>query len=597
MLNIYRLIWEILTPRERRVGLLLMLMSVFMGLFETIGVAVILPFLQVLAKPELIQTNGLLSWTWTTFGFSSVSGFGIFLGAAAFGIILISAVVRMLTTYALTRFAYMRTYAISLRLLNSFLHQPYGWFLARNSATLGQTILLETDKAVNDCILPSFLLFANLIVVVFVSSLVFIVEPTVAISATLLLAGVYLLVYFGFRRLLDRLGASRFEANEQRFRTVQEATGGIKDVKVRGLEQRFIGRFREPALRLARHETYSQVISRLPRFVLEAAVYGGFILAVLVLLARHNGNIADLLPVLGVIGMAGTKLFPALQQVYIMMTAMRYMSPALQSLHHNLTTLAPPPEHAPPAVEPLRLSRAIEFHDVGFSYSGTGRPTLSALSLTIPARTTVGIVGGTGAGKTTMIDLILGLFLPDQGQILVDGVPIGPATISAWQRNLGYVPQAIYLSDSSIASNIAFGLPEDEIDMAAVERAARIANLHDFITGELANGYRTVVGERGVRLSGGQRQRIGIARALYLDPDVLILDEATSALDNLTERAVMEAVQTLGRQKTIIMIAHRLTTVQNCDCILLMEKGRILAQGTYDELVEQNATFRRMAAT
>ena len=205
--------------------------------------------------------------------------------------------------------------------------------------------------------------------------------------------------------------------------------------------------------------------------------------------------------------------------------------------------------------------------------------------MTIPARTTVGLVGGTGAGKTTVVDLVLGLLEPTKGTIRVDGVPVTAANRRAWQRTIGYVPQAIFLTDESVAANIAFGLPPEAIDRAAVERAARIAELHDFVTAELPQGYDTPVGERGVRLSGGQRQRIGIARALYHDPDVLILDEATSALDNLTEKAVMDAVHNLGHAKTIVLIAHRLSTVRACDTIFMMEQGRVVAQGRYDELI------------
>ena len=230
-----------------------------------------------------------------------------------------------------------------------------------------------------------------------------------------------------------------------------------------------------------------------------------------------------------------------------------------------------------------------------FSYPLAERKALQGLSLTIPARTTVGIVGGTGAGKTTAVDLMLGLLDMQEGTLAVDGVPITPRNVRAWQDTIGYVPQHIFLTDDTVASNVAFGLPPDQIDHAAVERAARIAELHGFVTEELPQGYDTVVGERGIRLSGGQRQRIGIARALYHDPDVLIMDEATSALDNLTERAVMDAVHNLGHAKTIILIAHRLTTVQACDTIFMLEHGQLVAQGSYNELLDTSRKFRAMA--
>jgi ATP-binding cassette, subfamily B, bacterial PglK len=254
-----------------------------------------------------------------------------------------------------------------------------------------------------------------------------------------------------------------------------------------------------------------------------------------------------------------------------------------------------PARPLPPPAPPMGVKREIALSDIRYTYPQGDKPVLQGLTMTIPAMTTVGIVGGTGAGKTTAVDVMLGLMVPQAGALKVDGTAIGPENLRAWQNSIGYVPQQIFLIDDSVAANIAFGIPPEKLDMAAVERAAKVANLHDFVVGELTEGYKTFVGERGVRLSGGQRQRIGIARALYHDPDVLILDEATSALDNLTERAVMEAVHNLGHEKTIIMIAHRLSTVKDCDTIFLMDKGRLAAQGRYDQLVAENETFRQMA--
>ncbi|EWG99105.1 hypothetical protein Q427_26930 [Halomonas sp. BC04] len=242
----------------------------------------------------------------------------------------------------------------------------------------------------------------------------------------------------------------------------------------------------------------------------------------------------------------------------------------------------------------MSLSRGIRLEDITYRYPQAERPALDQLSLEIPARTTVGLVGSTGSGKTTTVDIILGLLTSQHGQLVVDGTPITADNVRAWQRAIGYVPQHIYLADDTVAANIAFGLPADKIDMQAVERAARIANLHDFVVNDMDHGYDTQVGERGVRLSGGQRQRIGIARALYRDPEVLVLDEATSALDNITEQAVMEAVHNLGHRKTIILIAHRLSTVEACDRIFLLKHGRLDGTGRYDELLADNANFQSM---
>jgi ATP-binding cassette, subfamily B, bacterial PglK len=278
---------------------------------------------------------------------------------------------------------------------------------------------------------------------------------------------------------------------------------------------------------------------------------------------------------------------------------MRFGSSALQHIHRDLMLRTTEPSTSFPTdrPKPLEFRRTISLHTVSFAYPGqTQAPALKDLTLDIAANTSVGIVGATGSGKSTLVDLILGLITPQQGTVTVDDTVLTPENIPGWQRSIGYVPQQIYIADSSVAENIAFGVNADAIDHGAVERAARAAQIHDFVSTGLPQGYRTQVGERGVRLSGGQRQRIGIARALYRDPAVLILDEATSALDNLTEQAVMAAIRAMGGRKTIILIAHRLTTVQSCNKILLLRAGTLESEGTFAELNQSNASFRSMAS-
>jgi len=589
----YRLIWEILSQQERKNFVFVLIITVIMAIFEVIGVAVILPFMKALAEPSIIETNGILNWFYQAFNFSSSQNFIVALGIFAFVVITISMAFRALASYILVRFSLMRSYAISSRLLKGYLYQPYIWFLSKNSAELGQTLLSEVDTIVRECILPAVMLIAHALVITMIVSLLFWVEPMVAIGAIVSLGSVYIVVYFLLRKLLKRIGQGRYSANKERFQVAQEATGGIKELKVMGLEEGYLKRFRDPALRMAQYQTLGLVIGRLPRFALEAVSFGGFILIAIVMLVQRGSGITDMLPLFALIGMAGTKLFPALQQMYQQISLVRFSLPALEKLHHNLTTLKMPvaPSENTPA---LHLTGRLDLENVRYRYPNTDQTTLDDFSMTIKAGSTVGIVGGTGAGKTTVIDLILGLLLPDEGKILIDGEELLADRIDAWQKSLGYVPQHIFLTDDTLAANIAFGVEHENIDMSAVKSAADVANLHEFVISDLQEGYDTIVGERGVRLSGGQRQRIGIARALYHNPDVLILDEATSALDNLTERAVMEAVHNLGESKTVIMIAHRLTTVKNCDTIFLLEQGKVVEQGSYDDLMKSNESFRNM---
>jgi ATP-binding cassette, subfamily B, bacterial PglK len=311
------------------------------------------------------------------------------------------------------------------------------------------------------------------------------------------------------------------------------------------------------------------------------------------------GNLQKALPVLALYAMAGYRLLPALQQVYAQLTNLRFAGPTLDRLHADITQLEPSSTRAGDAAAGSRLPlrKELVLENVSYSYPGTERPVLDNLTLHIPAGTTVGLVGATGSGKTTTVDVILGLLRPQMGRVLVDSTVITDQNVRDWQRIIGYVPQSVYLSDESIAANIAFGQTKDQIDMAAVERAARIAHLHDFVTGELKHGYETRVGDRGIRLSGGQLQRIGIARALYHDPEVLILDEATSALDTVTESLVMNTVHDLAQRKTIIIIAHRLSTVRKCDQIFVLESGKVVERGTFDSLLERDFRFQALVVS
>jgi ABC-type multidrug transport system fused ATPase/permease subunit len=411
------------------------------------------------------------------------------------------------------------------------------------------------------------------------------------------LGGSYVLIYLFVRRYLRRIGGDRARANRERYKVAQEALGGIKDLKVLGLEEGYMKTFQAPALKFARSLASNQIVAQTPQYVLQGLAFGGIVVILLVLLSAEERDINGALPILALYAFAGLRLLPALQKVYQATTKLRYSGPAVEALHADLMDTAhlemtggPDAERRPV----IHLREELKLDHITYSYPQAEMPALTDLVLAVPARTTVGLVGATGGGKTTVVDVILGLLAPQKGALLIDGVAIDGACVRAWQRNIGYVPQQIFLIDDTVAGNIAFGL--EDVDMQAVVHAARIAGLHDFVTQDLPEGYQTLVGERGIRLSGGQRQRIGIARALYRDPDVLVFDEATSALDNITEKAVMGAVHNMAHKKTIILVAHRLSTVQACDKIFLLDRGQIKASGTFNELLATSRDFREMAS-
>jgi ABC-type multidrug transport system fused ATPase/permease subunit len=596
MIETFRKLRDLLSARERKRSYLLLGMIVVSGLVEMITISAMFPFLAIVARPSVVETNATLSAIYAFLGFTEPRHFLVFAGVAVFLVIVVGLIFATVTQYAIYRFSAMRGSSISLRLLQSYLRQPYSWFLDQHSAAMESAILTEVNEVVQRCLLPAMNLLAQGTVVIMLVALLVAVQPVAALTAALLIGGAYALIYTAARKRLARMGAQRTKANLAKFKVVGEAVGGIKDVKLLGLEETFVNRFRTPSVRAALANAAFGVASEAPRNALRAVALGGILFFVVVMLAQ-GGDIGAMLPILGLYAFAGLRLLPALQQVYFSLTAMRFARPVLDKVHADVTGNPPPVEDpARPAPPAIRLRERLELVDVHYAYPSAERGALAGLSLSIPARTTVGIVGGTGAGKTTAVDVILGFLRPQRGALEIDGVAVTDDRVRGWQKSIGYVPQHIFLTDDTVVANIAFGIDRQDVDMAAIEKAARIAELHDFILNDLPQGYETMLGERGVRLSGGQRQRIGIARALYHAPDVLVLDEATSALDNLTERAVMDAVHNLGHEKTIIMIAHRLSTVRDCDCIFLLEQGRVVAEGSYDDLAENNAAFRRLVS-
>jgi ABC-type multidrug transport system fused ATPase/permease subunit len=598
LVQIYRNLYDLLDKRERRHAFLIFLLTFMVALLEVVGVASIMPFMAVLANQDLIRTNRVLSYLYGTLNFESQWSFLIFLGLGLFFFLIGSMALKAVSFWAQVKFSNSRVHSLSYSLFTTYLGQPYSWFLRQHTSGLANKVLSEVNEVVYGALFPSTQVIANGLAIIFLLCLLLMVDPVLAVCAAAVLSTVYGLTLVLTRRRLDGLGEIRTSSNNARFRIVQEALGGIKDVKLSALENRFLERYSKPSRLMTQGNTSAKVIGEIPSFVMQGLVFGGLLIVLLYFMIT-KGGLEEALPILAVYAFAGYRLIPALQALYSQLSTLRYHSPLLKTLHadfQNLgrsATLSAP--QSPEGDQRLRFTRQLTLSDLHYTYPGSQQPALAGINLTVPFRTKIGLVGSSGSGKTTAIDVILGLLQPDRGVLRLDDTVIGPDNLRRWQRNIGYVPQQIYLTDETITENIAFGVLPHEIDKAAVQRAAQIANLHHFIVTELREGYDTLVGERGVRLSGGQRQRIGIARALYHNPEVLILDEATSALDNLTEKAVMEAMDNLGNEKTIILIAHRLSTVRSCDCIYVLEHGCVVAEGTYEQLLEKNAHFRAMA--
>ena len=477
----------------------------------------------------------------------------------------------------------MREYSLSKRLVEGYLHQPYSWFLNRHSADLGKTILSEVGKIIGSGMKPFIELISKTIVTIMLIVLLVIVDPKLMLVISISLSIVYGIIFFSIRNYLNQIGKKRLKNNQIRFTTVTEAFGASKEIKVGGLEQTYIDSFSNSAKIFALTQASLLVVSQLPRFFLEAIAFGGIML-ILLYKMTSTGSFNNALPIISLYVFAGYRLIPALQLIYVSLTKLTFVGPSLDKLCEDLGNLKP--TNKIKQNKKLNLNKEIILKNVYYNYPNAERTAIKNIDLVIPAKSTIGFVGPTGSGKTTTVDIILGLLEPQKGKLEVDGEVISKKILDLGKA-LGYVPQHIFLSDDTVEANIAFGVDQKEIDKNLVEKAAKIANLHQFIIEELPQEYQTTIGERGVRLSGGQRQRIGIARALYHQPKALVLDEATSALDKETEKNVMEAVNNLSKDLTIILIAHRLNTVRNCDIVFKLDKGQLIASGKYEDIIDE----------
>ncbi len=584
----------LLSRRHRvRTGLLILL-SVLTAVIETLGIASVAPFLAVLAAPDMIESNHYLNVAYRYVG-ESREQFLFLLGLLAFGGLLAGTACRALNNWGQIRFARSLEYALACRLMTGYLRRPYTFFLSRNSSDLTKMVLSEAAQVVTGYLAPAMSIASNAIIATFLLALLCLISPAFALSAAAAIAAMYAMLFFTIRRWLLRLGQERFKANQQRFQAASEVFGGIKEIKLLGNESAYLKRFSTAFSRVARAQANSRLAGSLPVYALELIVVGGGLMVALFYLGGAE-ELTRTLPLIALYLLCARRMLPALQNIFKAVTQIRYSQPAVNRVLADFKQNDGDDEAQAKEKPPLPFEHALVLDNVGFTYPKAARAALNGIDIEIPMGARVGFVGATGSGKTTTVDLILGLLTPTSGRLAVDGVSVGTDNVRAWQANLGYVPQHIYLADDTVAANIALGLAAKRIDQDAVERAARLANIHDFIMEELPQGYMTMVGDRGVRLSGGQRQRIGIARALYYAPRVLLFDEATSALDNRTEKAVMQSLQSLGRDRTMIFIAHRLTTVRDCDIIYLFAGGKIEACGTYDELTATSAEFQSMAA-
>ena len=546
-------------------------LSLAQALFQVIGITSIFPFLAIAADPERIRRSHFGMRFLELFPPMQNRQLLLVAGVIAIVALLASNVVNLVAEYVRTRYAQNFGHWLRVRLLRRMASQPYPYFLQRNSADLLKKVVGDVMNYSSGVLLPLLDSVARSLTAVLLLATLFLVQPVIALSAAIVLGAYYVIIF----RLLAR---KRREANENlrtsvggSYREAHQMLSGIKAVKVHRAEEHFLGRFAKHSAVMAQMYAQLPVFANSARYLVEPLAFGGLVLAVL-LLAAKGRDFSDILPNLGVMALAGYRLLPSLQLLYGQLTQISTMRHAVDEVYDEFA--AAETDSSIPRVmrsdgvtpaAPFRWNDAIVLREVSFSYPSAPRPTLDDLSLTIAKNTSLGVIGPTGSGKSTLVDLLLGLYQPTAGEILIDGRPLTPALVPAWQASIGYVPQDIFLIDDTITRNIAFGLLDNEVDAARLREACDMAQILDFIEAEVPDAFDTNVGERGVRLSGGQRQRIGLARALYHRPSLLILDEATSALDIATEAKLLEALRALAGKLTMVVAAHRLSAVANCD--------------------------------
>ncbi|HEV7441651.1 MAG TPA: ABC transporter ATP-binding protein [Steroidobacteraceae bacterium] len=585
-------VWRLLDPRQRRRLLVLQLLSVLMAISTVGGIAAVLPFFTVLADPNAVERSATLHFFYQHLHFGSERSFVIALGIALAIVVALSNAVNLVGTLMINRFAFQVGEAFHIALFGEYLDRSFAFHSMTHSSSLESKILHETSRVSAGILQSGLILITNLVTVVFITGSIVLLDPVVAASAMVGLGASYVAIYFTARGRLLRNGLAESRHYAERTKVVGESLGAIKEILLLQAQPFFVDKFARCCRSIATTIISTLAISQTPRQVLECVAVG-----TLVAVALHSSGGGEgagpWIAHLTFVGFAAYRLLPALQQAFAAIVRIRADRPAFESIADDLRRARASKRKVGVTTGDLswrgRPRQEIRLEEVSYSYVAEGPVAISNVSLRIPAGAVVGFIGANGSGKTTLLDLVAGLLVPESGYLEVDGIVVDDANRRAWQATIAQVPQDIFLLDAPLVENVAFAVSAAQIDLQRVRTAVGLARLDECIAA-LPNGYYEMLGERGVRLSGGQRQRLGIARALYREASVLIMDEATSALDAVAEHDIADALVGLRRNRTILLIAHRFSTLRHCDLIVELKSGRIFRSGTYDELLAPQDT-------
>jgi HlyD family secretion protein len=597
MFQSIRKIYYLLAPDQRRSLVRLQLLIIFMSFTEVLGVLSIGPFMSLVSDIEIINEDPLIAAIYNFSGISSDQGFIIFSGVIVITLLSLAALINIFTIWKISMYGAKVGARLSNRLFVYYMQQPWLFHAGGNSSELVNKIVQESTR-LNTLVINPFMQFnARFVMGMTMLIAMFIYDPFVSTIAISLFSSTYYALYFFARGRLIRNGNITTQQQARRFRLMSEGFGGIKDTLILGRHRNFIRRFISASDQMAHASGTTNTLTLFPKYLLELLSFGGVISLVIFLILTNNGQIEAVIPSLAIFALAGFKILPAIQSCYSSVSVLRGNLSSFEALEEDLQNSYKSLDNniwsEDSRADGVILKDAIIARDVFFHYPANSKVILDNINLEIKAGQFIGLVGSSGSGKSTLIDILLGLIDPVSGEISIDGEILNSKNLRKWQNGIGVVSQNIFLADASIRENIAFGLSEEEIDEKQVKLGVELANLSALIK-TLPEGLNTRVGERGIQLSGGQRQRIGIARALYNNANTLIFDEATSALDGISEKKVMDSIYSLAGSKTIIAIAHRLSTVKRCDAIFLLEEGKIIDSGSYESLLSRNNLFKTM---
>lgn len=549
---------------------LLLLLTVFSALFEVVSIAFIFPFIALLTSPSVIQKYALLSQLYGTFHFANTNDFILAIGIFLLTLMSIGNGLSAYALWYLYRFAYLAEHAFSSGLLKKYLAKSYLFFLSNNSAQLSKIILSEVKIVIEDGLILALRIAGKLATILFIVSFLLFYNPLLTSILTLTIFSLYCFFIFGFRHYTSRKSQENNDANTLKHKYASEALGAIQDVILMNLSTFILKKYNKSSIVFSTTNATANALAEVPRYLLDIVLFGGILLYIVVMLLKNDAGLIHIVPTLAMFAYAAIRIMPSISFIYRSIVKVKFSKHAIDTLYQDLFENHDIP--ITPIEDKLDFNQSIQFESVSFSYPNSRKNVINDFSFSIPALSKVGIIGKTGAGKTTLVHLLLGLLTPTKGAIKVDGISLDQRNMQAWHQKIGYVSQSIYLIDDTIANNIAFGFEGDEIDYPWLSYVAKMAGLDDFIIHELPNQYNTHIGERGVRLSGGQRQRMGIARALYRRPELLILDEATNALDNVTEQKILNNINTIFSKMTIVMIAHRISTLYDCEIVFELNR-------------------------